>query len=122
MALWSLNRNEPDRAMTDMETVLLGQDGIAYVEACLEQGTGLCEKARNLDLAIAEVFAPLPKYTSLKRATSFNTGGLMSRRDANTWLEKHVQNLWQRWPNGTLVIQDIWAKSSDPVLRYSSPK
>jgi hypothetical protein len=58
----------------------------------------------------------------LKRATSFNTGGLMSRRDAVTWLEKHVQNLWQRWPNSTLVIQDIWAKSNDPVVRYSSPK
>jgi hypothetical protein len=33
-----------------------------------------------------------------------------------------VKSLWQCSPNGTLVIQDIWAKSSDPPLRHSSSK
>lgn len=108
--------------MTDTEIVFLGQDGIAYVEACLQQGAGLCAKARILELTTGEVFAPLPRYTSLERAISFNTGGLTFRRDVNAWFEKHVHNLWQRWPNGTLVIQDIWAKSTDPVLRHSSLK
>jgi hypothetical protein len=108
--------------MTDMEIVPLDQEGITYVEICLQQGSGLCEKARNLELANGQVFAPLPKNTNLKRALSFSTGGLMSRHNVNAWLEKHVRSLWHCWPSGTLVIQDIWAKSSDLVVRNSNLK
>src|SRR5689334_25301475 len=98
-----------------MTILTLGQDGIAYVESCLRQGTGLSAKALSLPLKDGEAFTSVPNDTSLDRARSFNTGGLMFRHKANTWLVKHAQTLWRAWPVGTLVIQDVWGRSSDPA-------
>jgi hypothetical protein len=100
----------------NLELVYLHRDGLAYVEECLRQGTGLCAEVLRLPLINGETFAPLPKGTTLNRAKSFDTGGLLTRRNVNWWLARHVQLLWQSEAIGTLVVQDIWAKSSDRVV------
>jgi hypothetical protein len=102
-----------------LDCVVLGKDGISYVETCLRQGTGLCERVLRLPLVNGEAFAPLPKYTSIERAKSFEIGGLLSRRDSTLWLAKHIKSLYQNDSPGTWIVQDIWAKPSDPAVLRS---
>src|SRR5690348_1891651 len=81
-------------ALLNLRMISLGADGINYVQACLRQGTGLCGKLPGLGLTEGEVSAAVPEGTSLKRARSFDFGGLMSRRDAIAWFTEHVTSLW----------------------------
>src|SRR5690242_14066961 len=97
-------------------------DGIRYVEACLRQGMGISSKILQLGLDNGEVYAALPEGTSLERATSFDVGGLMSRRDAIAWFAEHVDNLWRIEGTGTLVIQDVWVRSNAPAVQMSTVK
>jgi hypothetical protein len=99
----------------NLELVYLHRDGVAYVEACLKQGTGLCAQVLRLPLINGETFAPLPKGTTLNRAKSFDTGGLLTRRSANQWLAQHVQLLWQSEAIGTLSFK-IFGPNQPTVL------
>jgi hypothetical protein len=100
----------------------LGQDGIAYVESCLRQGTGLCTRVLDLAFADGDAFAPIPEHTIAERARSFGVGGLIARRHANRWLGEHLQGAWRPGFGGTLVLQDIWANPSDPAVQNSEVK
>jgi hypothetical protein len=100
-----------------LEKLPLGREGLAYVEECLQAGAGLCTKFLGLGFAGGEVFASVPEGTSLERAKSFNTGGLMRRRDADAWLAEHIVNLRRPGANGTLILQDIWMKPSGLVVQ-----
>jgi hypothetical protein len=97
----------------NLEIFALADDGVSYVESRLRQGTGLCARILQLALAKGTAFAPLPHNTTINRASSFDIGGLLSRRDAFDWLTCHVRSLWDVNSIGTFVIQDIWAKPND---------
>jgi hypothetical protein len=75
-----------------------------------------------LGLADGEVFAALPEGTSIERAKSFDVGGLMSRSDAIAWFTEHLTRLWRIEGTGTLVLQDIWVKPTDPAVHASHVK
>jgi hypothetical protein len=102
------------------ELIDLGTEGISYVKTSLQQGSGLCAEVLQLPLANGGSFAPLPRHTTVERAKKFDIGGVTSRRDSLAWLADHVQSLWQAATIGTLVIQDIWAKPSDPPVYVSA--
>lgn len=108
--------------MTRLKEVELGQAGIDYVRACLRQGTGLCAKVLCLSFLDGVASAPLPEHTGLDRAEAFEVGGIMSRRDAIAWFVEHIKTSWPPEEERTLVLQDIWAKSGDPVVRGSPHK
>jgi hypothetical protein len=46
----------------------------------------------------------------------------MSRRDAIAWFVEHIKTSWPPDGKWTLVLQDIWAKSSDPAAQRSPHK
>src|SRR5437763_8723374 len=91
--------------------------GVDYVERCLRQGTGLCSKLLQLPLSSGRAFAPVPQKTTLSRAKSFEVGGLLARREAIGWLAENLRMLWNSDPEGTVVLQDIWAKPNDPAVQ-----
>jgi len=100
----------------------LGTDGIAYVRQCLRQAQGLSSKLLELPLTSGKAYAPIPEQTSVNRAKSFNEGGLITRHETNVWLVEHLWNLWKIEGGGTLVLQDIWAKPSDPAAQRTQSK
>jgi hypothetical protein len=103
----------PDTKLTEMS---LGREGIAYIDSCLRGETGLCAKIAETSFHNGATFAPLPDGTSLDRAWKFNTGGLLSRQQANAWLADYVQSSRVGADGGCLVFQDVWARSSDPGI------
>lgn len=93
-----------------LREIVLGKEGEEFVSSSLTGETGLCAKiSKGLDRG-GDVFAPLPATTSLERAKQFEAGGLMSRRETFAWLERHVEQLSERTPGGSLVFQDVWAR------------
>lgn len=100
----------------------IGPDGIAYVQECLRQGGGLSSKLLELPLTLGKAYALVPEQTSTMRAKSFNVGGLMHRHDTNIWLAAHLLSLWKVQGTGTCILQDVWAKPSDPAVRRTNSK
>jgi hypothetical protein len=107
-------------ALSKLVEIDLNGTGLDYVEQCLRQGTGLCSKLLQLPLSSGRAFAPVPQKTTLSRAKSFDVGGLMPPREAIDWLALNLRSLWGNDPEGTVVLQDIWAKPDDPVVRKST--
>jgi hypothetical protein len=103
--------------MSELVEVRLGVVGLAYVETCLRQGTGLCSKVLERGLTDGTVIAPLPPSTSSIRAASFDTGGILSRKSSIAWFEQHLREFAITEPNCVLVVQDVWAKPTDPALQ-----
>jgi len=105
--------------MATLTEVPLGPSGLRYVESCLKHGSGLCSKLLEVVASGGTVFTPVPDGTSLTRAEAFEVGGLMFRQDMKTWLVKHLDGLRSQAPEGCVIFQDVWAKSSDPVIKVS---
>jgi hypothetical protein len=108
--------------MIKLTEIPLDDEGVAYVDSCLRQGTGLCSKVREISFSGGRAFAPLPEGVSAERARKFKVGGLTSRSETQLWLVEHVRNLHQRTAIGRLIFQDIWAKPTDPAVRNSGLK
>jgi hypothetical protein len=100
----------------NLKEVNLGQEGKEYVDSCLRQGTGLCSKLLKVLDRTGDAFAPLPVALSPERARQFETGGMISRREAYLWFGHHIETLSRHNPRGSLVFQDIWAKPRDVAV------
>src|SRR5258707_1026091 len=100
----------------------LGDEGIAYVESCLQQGTGLCSRVLETSFKNGKAFAPLPENTNLERAKKFSVGGLITRRDTKLWLADYIRGFRHAAEVGGLVFQDVWAKPSDVRVRNFVPR
>jgi hypothetical protein len=100
--------------------ISLGREGIAYVDSCLRGEAGLCAKVVETSFRNGTTFAPVPEGTSPERARKFNTGGLMSRRQADGWLADYVQSARVGADFGCLVFMDVWAKQSDVRVPHPS--
>jgi hypothetical protein len=92
-------------------------EGLDYLRSILEQGTGMCSQLLQLPLVNGAMFSPLPKGTSVQRATKFSTGGIMKMREMKHWLATHLKSLSEKFPAGTILFQDIWAKPGDPIVQ-----
>ena len=103
--------------MTEIAELPLGPEGSRYVLSCLEQGTGLCSKLLPRVIAGGSTYAVVPEGTPLARASKFDAGGLMSRREMKGWLASHLNGLRLQNPEGAVIFQDIWAQPSDPFLK-----
>jgi hypothetical protein len=106
--------------MRTLEDIPLGQDGLDYLRDSLKRETGMASRLFDLPLSDGLTFAPLPKGTATSRAKKFHAGGIMKMREAEHWLGSHLEMLSAKFPLGTVVIQDIWAKPSDPIIAAST--
>jgi hypothetical protein len=96
---------------TDLSTA-----GNAYVESCLQQGGGLCARVLNLGISHGKAFAALPPDADQGRAVSFKLAGIVSWKDSLNWFLDHVTKLSSAPSFGSLILQDIWAKPTDPYV------
>jgi hypothetical protein len=103
--------------MAALIEVSVDGEGLGYLKSILEQGTGMCTQLLKLPLENGSIFSPLPEGTSVQRAKQFSTGGIMKMREMRHWLATHLKSLSKRFPTGTILLQDIWAKPSDPIVR-----
>ena len=102
--------------MTTLVEVAVGVEGVEYLRSILKQGTGMCQHLLKLPLANGVAFSPIPSRVSTERAIKFNTGGVMTMRDTRRWLGIHLTSLSEKFPSGTIILQDIWARPSDPAV------
>jgi len=102
--------------MTTLIEVAVGEQGVEYLKSILKQGMGMCQHLLKLPLANGVAFSPIPPSASTERAIKFNTGGVTTMRDTHRWLEIHLRSLSEKFPSGTIILQDIWAKPSDPAV------
>ena len=102
--------------MKNIEKFQLGDDGLKYVQACLEN-KGLCQNLRRLPLDEGKVYAVLPKDTDPIRAGKFDQGSNLGL-DPYGWLTRHVSKLSAAHPNGTFIVHHVWGASpGDPGLK-----
>jgi hypothetical protein len=102
--------------MNDIKEFPLGEDGLKYIEACLEN-KGICTNLRRLPLAEGKVYAVLPEHTDPVRVGKFSEGSNLGINPYD-WLAKHVSKLSALHPNGTFVVHHVWGASpGDPGLK-----
>jgi hypothetical protein len=102
--------------MAALVEVAVGQEGVEYLRSILKQGMGMCLHLLKLPLANGETFSPIPASASTERAIKFNSGGVTTMRDTRRWLGIHLRSLSDKFPGGTIILQDIWAKPNDPAV------
>lgn len=106
--------------MPTLKKIAFGDAGNEYVRSCLEQGTGLCTEALQAGLLDSgKTYAPLPDRTEHRRALAFDTGGITSMRGTRDWLFEHVKSLFLEENCLVFIIQDVWAKPTNPAFRSS---
>lgn len=108
--------------MSELREIDLGAAGAVYLASALGQAAGLSARLAELPLSSGRIFAPLPKGVGAGRAANFDAGGLLERRHSCEWLANHLRQLWTVDTGGTFILQDIWAKPSDPAVRRTGPK
>lgn len=101
----------------NLKEIELGGEGLDYIASSLRGETGLCSKVLNALQRAGDVFAPLPDGTPPERALQFDAGGLTTRRETYAWFTRHLEQLRDGTPAGSLVFEDAWLKQRD-VLEH----
>lgn len=91
----------------------LGKAGQEYMHDILHQGGGLAGRVATSISQSGKIFAPLPLGISARRALDFDSGGMCDSQFSQGWLFDDLQNK----PEGNFIVQDIWAKRSDLLVR-----
>lgn len=91
----------------------LGKAGQEYMHEILCQGGGLAERVATSVSKSGELFAPLPLGVSARRALDFDSGGMCDSQFSQGWLFDDLQNKSE----GNFIVQDIWAKRSDLLVK-----
>jgi len=102
--------------MTTLVEFAVGDEGLKYLRSTLRQGTGMCLHLLKLPLTKGVAFSPIPAGASIERAIRFNAGGMTTMGDTHRWLGTHLRSLADKFPTGTIILQDVWAKPNDPAV------
>jgi hypothetical protein len=100
--------------MSMLKSVILGDEGVRYVQSRLKEGGALSQLAQNLVSTDGGVcFAPLPEHVSLERARQFETGGVMTRRMQLEWIKNRMLSFCGKGDKNLLVFEDQVLRRGD---------
>ena len=101
--------------MAELKEFELGAAGIDYIEKWLNGEPRPVLLSVRLPIRNGRAFTPLPADTTPAQVRNIEDGGLPEGPGRKSWLAAHVLSLFEKVPDGTFIIQDVWgARPTDP--------